>query len=235
MRVTRRRRSTSSVGLARTAGAYATGLLAEPVSRATQARQPVAQLRQLHLVFTFGAVCVLGENVENDGGAVDGGAAEDLLEVGLLSGAQLVVEDNRVDVEGLGCLSYLGGFPLADVGRRVGGVASLDDPIDGICTGRVDQLGQLVERFVGLGLQGPRKRDSDQQDLLPEGAIDEGTRLSPRTHQSRRGARRIHSSGTSIVAIWLAGPARVTVSPRPTIAEPPGMRTSTRSPAKPQR
>ncbi len=51
---------------------------------APQARQPVAQERQLHLGLAFLGAGVLGEDVEDHRRAVDGGATQDLLEVALL-------------------------------------------------------------------------------------------------------------------------------------------------------
>ena len=54
---------------------------------AAEARQPVAEQGQLDLRLALLAVGVLGEDVEDHRGAVDGGAAEQLLEVALLGRA----------------------------------------------------------------------------------------------------------------------------------------------------
>ena len=62
-------------------------LLAEAVAPAAEAGQPVAQLGQLDLGLALLAVGVLGEDVEDHRGAVDGRAAEQLLEVALLGRA----------------------------------------------------------------------------------------------------------------------------------------------------
>ena len=108
------------LGLARTAGADAAGLLAELDAATTQARQPVAQLRQLDLHHPLLARGVLGEDVEDQRHAVDDVAPEQLLQVALLSGRQLVVEDHDVDVEGVGQAAQLVGLAGADVGGGIG-------------------------------------------------------------------------------------------------------------------
>ena len=108
---------------------------------APQARQPVAELGQLDLGLALLAVGVLGEDVEDHRGAVDGRAAEDLLEVALLRGRELVVEDDRVGVDRLERdLAELLGLALADVGGRVGRGAALHDARDHVGAGGVDEL-----------------------------------------------------------------------------------------------
>ena len=63
---------------------------------------------------------VLGEDVEDHRGAVQGAATEDLLQIELLSRAQLVVEDHGVAVDALGDLLDLRGLARADEGGRIG-------------------------------------------------------------------------------------------------------------------
>src|SRR5262249_19674822 len=85
------------LGLARAPGADAAGLLAQLDAAPPQPRQPVSQLRQLDLHHALLAVGVLGEDVEDQGDAVDDVAPELLLEVALLRRRQLVVEHDDVD------------------------------------------------------------------------------------------------------------------------------------------
>ena len=87
------------LGLTRTAGADTRTLLAQLETAAAQARQPVAQLRELDLHRAFLARRVLGEDVEDQRDAVDDVDREHLLQVALLRGRELVVEDHDVDVE----------------------------------------------------------------------------------------------------------------------------------------
>ena len=87
------------LGLAGAPGADAARLLGQGQTPAPEPRQPVAQLGQLHLGLAFLGAGVLGEDVEDHGGAVDGGAAQDLLQVAGLGRGQLVVEDHGVGVD----------------------------------------------------------------------------------------------------------------------------------------
>ena len=167
--------------LARTAGAdagaarrrHAAGLLRQLLAPAAQARQPVAQQRQLDLGLALLARGVLGEDVEDHRGAVDGRAPEQLLEVVLLRRRQLVVEDDRVAVDLEADLAQLLGLALADVVRGVGRVAALHDAGDLVGAGGVDQLRQLVERRVDVVGRRVAEGDADEDDLLPEGPLDE--------------------------------------------------------------
>ena len=67
----RRRRIDLELRLARTAGADAGALLAQLEAATPQARQPVAELRELDLDRAFLARRVLGEDVEDQRDAVD--------------------------------------------------------------------------------------------------------------------------------------------------------------------
>ena len=164
------------LGLPRPSGADPPGLLAEPPAPA-QSGKPVAELGQLHLGLALLAAGVLGKDVENHRGAVDGGATEDLLQVELLGRAQLVVEHHGVGVELLAHLQDLVDLALADVGGRIRRAAALDQPSHLVGPGGVDELGQLVQAGVGAGRVGPSQGDAHQHDLLPEGPLDERARL----------------------------------------------------------
>ena len=92
MRRWMRRRSTSSwvspgPRVPMRAAAARRRLLGERRALAPEAGQPVAEQGQLDLGLALLAVGVLGEDVEDHRGAVDGGAAEQLLEVALLGRA----------------------------------------------------------------------------------------------------------------------------------------------------
>ena len=69
------------------------------VGAAAQAGQAVAQQGQLDLGLALERVGVLGEDVEDHRGAVDGRAPEQLLQVVLLGRAELVVEHDGVGVD----------------------------------------------------------------------------------------------------------------------------------------
>ena len=63
---------------------------------AGQAREQMLELRQLDLELAFPRARTPGEDVENERGAVEDLARENLLQVAALRGGKLVVEDDRV-------------------------------------------------------------------------------------------------------------------------------------------
>ena len=81
---------------AATAGHPATGLPGERLTPAAQPRQHVLHLRELDLGLALPAGRVLGEDVEDQRGAVDDLDLEDLLQLVELAGRQLAVADHRV-------------------------------------------------------------------------------------------------------------------------------------------
>ncbi len=199
------------LGLARaTAGAEAasstTGLLRQRPALAPQPGQAVPVHRQLDLGLALLAGGVLGEDVEDHRGAVDGGAAEGLLEVVLLGRAQLVVEHDGVAVDRLGQVAQLGDLALADVGGRLRARATLDDAADDVGAGRVDQQLQLVEAGLGVLVERGRQGHADEEDLLPEGPLDERAR---RAAELAEGAAVGLLAGVDVVAA--ISPAEVVV------------------------
>ena len=162
------------LGLARAPGADPTGLLAEGVTAAPQPRQPVAQQRQLDLGPPFRGAGVLGEDVEDHRGAVDGRPSEDLLQVPLLGGREVVVEHHGVGVDGQAHLEELLRLALSEIGGRVRCGPALDDPAGHVGAGRVDQARQLVESGLGGGGGALRERHSHQHDALPDLPRDQG-------------------------------------------------------------
>src|SRR5690606_39327246 len=74
----------------------AAGLPRERMAPPAQAGEEVAQLRQLHLRLALPAARVLGEDVQDQGGAVDDLGLDILLQVAQLTRSQLAVADSRV-------------------------------------------------------------------------------------------------------------------------------------------
>jgi hypothetical protein len=168
------------LGLARAAGpdpratgGHAARLLRQRLAPAPEPGQPVPQQSQLHLRLALLAGGVLGEDVEDHRGAIDGGPPEQLLEVELLGRRQLVVEDDRVAVDRQGQVAQLFHLALADVERRIGRVAPLHDPAHLVGAGGVDEERELVEGRVDIVERVVADGDADQDDLLAEGALDE--------------------------------------------------------------
>ncbi len=169
------------LGLARTARADAgsasrltAALLRQCHAPAPDAGEPVPEQGQLHLRLALLAVSVLGEDVEDHRRTVDGRPAQQLLQVALLGGGELVVEDDRVTVRLEGDLQQLLGLALADVGGRIRCGPLLHQARHLVGPRGVDQLRELVEAGLGV-LRAPRRQgDAHQDDLLPKGAFDQG-------------------------------------------------------------
>ena len=209
--------------LARAPRPDATRLLAQRGAAAAQARQPVAQERELHLRLALGAAGVLGEDVEDHRGAVDGRAAEQLLEVAVLRRRQLVVEYDRVRVEAPAQLGDLLGLAPPDEGGGVGRVAPLHDAADHVGTRAVHQPRQLVQLLVDHLLGQAGEDHPDENDPLPEGPLDE----RPRQQVAQESI-----PGWMVTSATLrTGPARYVVAPSsaPSVTSriPPGLRTRT--------
>src|SRR5581483_578228 len=159
---------------------------------------------------------VLGEDVEDHRRAVDGGAAEQLLEVAALGRAELVVEHHGVRVDLEGHLAELVGLALADVGRGVGAVAALENSLGDVRTRGVDEQGELVEMGLGVVHRLGRDRDPHEHDALAYGPLNEA------------------QEANTTVATCSAGPLRSTVSsPTSTSRSPPGLCTVTCLPTSP--
>ena len=156
-------------------GADAAALLRQLGGRATpESRQAVAQQGQLDLRLALECVGVLPEDVEDHRGAVDRRTAEQLLEVVLLGGRQLVVEHDGVGVDGEADLAQLLGLALADVPRVIRRVSPLDEAGDLVGAGGVDEQRQFVEARLGLFIRRTGERDPDDHDALPDRTVDEG-------------------------------------------------------------
>ncbi len=108
-------------------------------------RQVVLELRQLDLELALGAPRVLGEDVEDQLGAVDHPRLERVLERPLLGRVELVVDDQHLGAGALVLLLELLELALADVGAPVGPRAVLDELAARLDAGGADQLAQLAE------------------------------------------------------------------------------------------
>ena len=114
------------LGLARAPGADPAPEPLEVGPQAPHPRQVVLELGQLDLELALGRVGVVGEDVEDDRGAVDHRHAQRRLEVALLARRQLVVAGDEVGVAGGDLLLQLGELAAAEVAVGVGRGALLD-------------------------------------------------------------------------------------------------------------
>ena len=118
-------------------------------------------------------MAVLGEDVEDDCRAVERRAAEEFLEVELLPRRQLVVEDHGVGIDGEGQFAQLLRLALADVVRGIRCAAPLRDASDDVGTGGVDEALEFVEALVHFFFGVVVENDADDDDLLPDRALNE--------------------------------------------------------------
>src|SRR5262249_11815911 len=220
------------LGPARAPGADAAGLLAQLDAAPPQPRQPVSQLRQLDPHHALLAVGVLGEDVEDQGDAVDDVAPELLLEVALLRRRQLVVEHDDVDVERVGEGAQLVGLPGPDVRGGGGGGAPLQHGRHGIGAGRCGEpaeLGQAGLRLVQRPAAGAGA--DEERALLDDTEVDLGSGQAA----TLAAFAVAHASVTSVSNTCVTGPRSRIVSPSSTSCVPPGTRTVTCSPTRRRR
>ena len=110
---------------------------------AAHPRQVVFELRQLDLELALGGDGVLGEDVEDQLGAIDDAGLERILERALLNRRDLVVDDQDVGPGGGKGALELRQLALADEGARVGLGAVLNDFRGDLDAGGARQLAQL--------------------------------------------------------------------------------------------
>src|SRR5680860_1596490 len=133
---------TGSTGAdARAAGHTTAGLPGQGLAPTAQARQQIGQLGKLHLRLALLGGGVLGEDIQDDDGAVEHLHLESLFEVALLGRGQLVVEDGRVGAppggapqrlhlqRRLGGVGGVGGLGHVGHVRRVGRVGGRDPSV----------------------------------------------------------------------------------------------------------
>ena len=108
-------------------------------------------------------------------------------------GRQLVVEHDRVGVEGEAQFVQLGGLALADEPGVIGVIPALDQSTHLVGSGSVDERSQLVEARLGVLVIGAGERDADEHDPLADGAFDEGC-------AEGFGVRVAHGTAISILA-----------------------------------
>src|SRR5581483_2872947 len=114
---------------------------------------------------------VLGEDVEDQLGAVEHAGVERLLQVALLPRRELVVADHHVELQVAAQRPPLRDLAGAVVERGVRLVAALDLGADHLGAGGAGQLGHLVELRGELLVVGAGQLGGDQEDLLAGGDV----------------------------------------------------------------
>jgi hypothetical protein len=116
---------------------------------AGEARKHILQLRQLHLQTPFGCPRAVSEYVENQLGAVDDFNLNGVFEVTLLSGREVVIDDQDVGLVGLGELFQFLHLAVAEQSGRVEDGTGLKHVGDNRGAGAGGQFGKLAKRLGG--------------------------------------------------------------------------------------
>jgi len=110
-----------------------------------QPGQKVLELGQFDLEFALARASALGEDVQDQRGAVQDLAVEGLFQVAALGGAQLVIEDDRIDVRFAAVRREFLGLAFADVGCGARGGHLLEAIPDHLAPGTGGQLRKLIQ------------------------------------------------------------------------------------------
>ena len=138
------------LGFARAPGADASPLPGEDVAKTGQPGQQVPLLGQFHLELALAGAGPLGEDVQDQHGAVQHRGITGVLDVAQLGRGQLVVKDHHVR---LGVLAEEGQFrqpPGADAGGDIHVGALLHHPSDDLGSGGGRQLLQLIQGDIDV-------------------------------------------------------------------------------------
>lgn len=143
-------------------------LLGEKFAAPAQSRKAVFQLGEFDLQHAFLARRMLGENIKDEGDAIDHVTLKDLFEIALLRWGQFLRKDDKIDVEDLAGVCELICFARTHVGRRVGPIAALQVGADGIGSSRVDEACEFLHGSLGIWEFICRSIRADQERLLPQ-------------------------------------------------------------------
>ena len=157
------------LGLARAPRADAAAQALQVLPLAHEAREQIGKLGQLDLELALHGPRPLGEDVQDEGGAIDDLEAERPPEVSLLDGGERIVGDHEVGGLSLGRGLELVdlAFPEIELGRWRR--AFLGDAAHHLRPRRLGQAAELVERFLDLEapLLGQSQRREQRSLPLP--------------------------------------------------------------------
>jgi hypothetical protein len=130
-------------------------------------REVVFELRQLHLQLSLRADGVLGEDVEDELGAVDDPQPELVLQPPLLARVELVVYEQRLGSGAREGFLELDELPLADIRPRIRRHAALDEFADRLDAGGAQELPHLTELLVLVHPLGQNRDEKAALGLCP--------------------------------------------------------------------
>ena len=146
-----------------TADGASTGLTGQVAPLPGQTRHQVVELGQLDLHLGGARAGMKGEDVENDGTAVEDALVGERLQVAHLRRRQFVVEDDHVGVAAAGKFPQLLRLALPHVIGGVDAFAVLQNSVDDDQRRRVGETGQFVEGLLRLPHGHAGKDDTGQQ------------------------------------------------------------------------
>ena len=114
------------------------------------ARQVVLELRDLHLELALGAHRMLGEDVEDQLGAIDNARLERVFQGALLRRSELVVDEQHLGPGVLVSLLELVELAFPDVGARVRLAPVLHEARNGLDACRAGELLELRKLVVRI-------------------------------------------------------------------------------------
>ncbi len=127
-----------------------------------QARLQIGELGDLDLEFARQAVGALGENIEDELGAVDDPEFEFVLQIACLRRRQAVVENDQGGAARVRQLAHLGHFAAADKGARVNFLEGLEDFARDFGARALRQRAKLNERILRGAAVGVAHRHAHQ-------------------------------------------------------------------------
>jgi len=193
--------------LARAAGlAEAAALPLQVRPAAHQARRQVLQLRQFHLQLAFAGLRALGEDAQDQLGAVEHLAAEFPLEIALLAGRQFMIEDHRRRVQRIGLAADLRDLAAAGEQLRVRTGPLAADQLDAQRARAVGEAHAFRRALLVVGVI-EIQADENGSRLVPRPAGGYVQRLRksgsadlerPRRYSPVPGSRLIGRDGTTV-------------------------------------
>lgn len=108
------------------------------------------ELSQFDLQLAFPGAGALGEDVQDEGGAIEDLAIEDLLEVAALRRGKFVIENDSIDVGSTAKIGKLVGFAFTYEGGRAWSGHFLQAVTDDLTAGSSCQLGKFCKGIVGF-------------------------------------------------------------------------------------
>ena len=128
------------------------------------AHQPggqVLQLGQLHFQLAFVRTCALGEDVQDQAGAIDHADTQVFFQVAFLHRGQHVVDQHQIRLQRTRRLGHLVRLAGADVVARVGILDAGADHAKHVGPGRLHQFGEFLGTTRGIAVAAGVRQDQD--------------------------------------------------------------------------